>query len=75
MTRKSIRFHQGMLATLALLCLLLAGCSTAPKSSGGYAKKTPGVAAPAGTAGKSGSLPKAGSGRGGYYLDDGPMDE
>lgn len=56
---------------LALLCLVLTGCSTTPKSSSGrYPGKTSGTT----SAGTSSGLPKAGSGRGGYYQDDGPME-
>ncbi|MCL1887135.1 MAG: septal ring lytic transglycosylase RlpA family protein, partial [Betaproteobacteria bacterium] len=54
----------------ALLCLVLAGCSTVPKSSG---KHSPGKASEV-TGGTSSKMPKAGSGRGGYYQDDGPME-
>lgn len=50
------------MAMLASACaLLLSGCSTTPKSSGKVA------------AGKTGKV-KVKKG-GGYYLDDGPMDE
>lgn len=56
---------------LAVCCLMLAGCSTTPKSSGRYPGKTSGTTASSQT---SSGLPKAGSGRGGYYQDDGPME-
>src|SRR5690606_915729 len=57
----------------ALTLLLLAGCSTTPLSGSSSSK-------PAQTAGSTKStgyptLPAAGSGRGGYYLDDGPGDD
>ena len=60
-----------LVVLLAICCMMLAGCSTTPKSSGRYPGKTSGTTASAGTAS---TLPKAGSGRGGYYLDDGPME-
>lgn len=51
--------------------LILVGCSTASKAPSG--KSTSSIS----TAGKSqsGALPPAGSGRGGYYLDDGPLEQ
>ncbi len=58
-------------ALAALLLLALAGCGTLPKPAapapGPGAAKTPGRANPTLPA-----LPPAGSGRGGYYKDDGP---
>ncbi|HWV62709.1 MAG TPA: septal ring lytic transglycosylase RlpA family protein [Oxalicibacterium sp.] len=60
-----------VVSCLALL-LALAGCSSTPvapsssSTSSQPAAKSPGAAYPA--------LPPAGSGRGGYYLDDGPGD-
>ncbi len=64
---------QVALVLSVLTLLLLAGCSTTPLSSSSASK-------PAQTAGSTKSsgypaLPAAGSGRGGYYLDDGPGDD
>jgi len=64
-------FINPLFGLVAAFCLVLVGCSTTPKSSGRY----PGTSGSAST-GKTGSkLPKAGSGRGGYYQDDGPMED
>lgn len=58
---------------IALVPLALAGCSSVPLSepSADAASARP---APAKTASKLPVLPAAGSGRGGYYQDDGPGD-
>lgn len=63
-------FRGSWVALPMLVLLALAGCSSVPVSS-------PAPAAPAKPAAKSSTstypaLPAAGSGRGGYYLDDGP---
>jgi rare lipoprotein A len=56
-----------------LLSLILAGCGTSPKTS-----SVPGAPAKSGAGNSAGRnvpvLPPAGSGRGGYYKDDGPGD-
>lgn len=66
----NLTHKSGLLALLALLCALaLAGCSSVPLDS------TPtGKAAGKSKAGAHPVLPPAGSGRGGYYKDDGPGD-
>ncbi len=57
-----------------LLSLILAGCGPSPQTS-----STPSAPVQSGSAGKTAgrnvpALPPAGSGRGGYYKDDGPGD-
>ncbi|HWW06525.1 septal ring lytic transglycosylase RlpA family protein [Collimonas sp.] len=54
-----------------LLSLILAGCGTSPKIS-----STPSAPVKSGSSASRGvpALPPAGSGRGGYYKDDGPGD-
>jgi rare lipoprotein A len=62
-----------LLASLLAPLLILSGCGSAPKSA---APDTP-AARGASTAKPSTqlpALPRAGSGRGGYYMDDGPGD-
>ena len=77
-TIKGQRFFYGRFAILIVLgALLLGGCSTIYRTAKQTAQKKPGTQtagrkAPAGTAGSG--LPPAGSGRGGYYQDDGPME-
>jgi len=63
---------QVVFCLLTLTILLLAGCSTTPRSgsSSGKPAQTVGSTKPSGYP----ALPPAGSGRGGYYLDDGPGD-
>ncbi len=54
---------------LALCALLLAACGSVPQAPVEQGAKTPPVSASSAPA-----LPPAGSGRGGYYMDDGPGD-
>lgn len=53
-------------AATCALALALAGCASGPAPTGSGAKVSSGAGLP--------FLPKAGSGRGGYYKDDGPGD-
>src|SRR5690606_26758332 len=57
-----------MLLLSATALLMLAGCSSTPSSNSSAGKS-------ASAGGAYPSLPPAGSGRGGYYLDDGPGDD
>lgn len=61
-------------AAAGLCGLALAGCGSLPQAPAGDAatKGQPAPAAKAKDAGRSAQLPPAGSGRGGYYQDDGP---
>ena len=65
--------NQGLLAAAGLVLLTLAGCGSVPRAPASDATST---RSPAPTVrGKDAArvaLPPAGSGRGGYYLDDGP---
>jgi len=67
------RYNLATYSSALLLSLILAGCGTSPKTSSvpaGPAKSGAGN-----TAGRNvPALPAAGSGRGGYYKDDGPGD-
>ena len=74
---KGLRIFYGRCAILLVLAsLLLGGCSTVYR----VAKQTAPKKSPTQTAGKKSpgttgtGLPPAGSGRGGYYQDDGPME-
>ncbi|MES2068949.1 MAG: septal ring lytic transglycosylase RlpA family protein [Pseudomonadota bacterium] len=58
---------------LGLPCLLLVACSSAPKAPLSEAPRPAGPAAKS-SASSAPQLPKAGSGKGGYYKDDGPGD-
>ncbi len=62
--RKNIYRFQFLLILSVFFCFILSGCSTT--KSDRYSSSR--------TASTSSGLPKAGSGRGGYYQDDGPMD-
>lgn len=63
----------GLYLSMALCALLLAACGSVPPApTEPVAQKKP---APTASKSKRPSLPPAGSGRGGYYLDDGPGDE
>jgi len=72
--------HLPLALALAFFAVLLGGCSSLPKAPS-TSKNTPSVApAPAPVAysrtpGSAPALPAAGSGRGGYYQDDGPGDK
>ena len=61
------------------LCALLLGCGSMPKapvSADAASNRSAPVASGAGNAARAHpALPAAGSGRGGYYLDDGPGDQ
>jgi len=61
---------------LALLAppVFLIGCGSAPKPASPVPESTPRPAAPAKASPGIPALPPAGSGRGGYYMDDGPGD-
>jgi rare lipoprotein A len=61
MMRRAGALH---LAPVLVCLLVLAGCGSTPSPRGGSAGPDAGLP----------SLPKAGSGRGGYYKDDGPGD-
>lgn len=62
----------GLYLNTTLCALLLAACGSVPQApSESTAQKQPSPA----TKAKKPSLPPAGSGRGGYYLDDGPGDD
>ncbi len=70
---KSIKHQLGLLL-LALVVLLLAACGSAPQKPPS-SRPVPASSAAAAQAGQPApSMPKAGSGRGGYYKDDGPGD-
>jgi rare lipoprotein A len=57
---------------LTIVCVLgLAGCSSLPNSSAPVASS---ASSPSSSKSSYPTLPPAGSGRGGYYLDDGPGD-
>lgn len=64
--------HRHLNTSLLLLPLILAGCSSVPLN-----EPAPVASAPAATRKPSNlpALPPAGSGRGGYYKDDGPGDD
>lgn len=68
--KRQTRHLRFLLILLSVFSLFLAGCSSVPKSSGGYSSSKAGKSSGLTSSG----LPKAGSGRGGYYQDDGPMD-
>jgi rare lipoprotein A len=57
-------------ALLAAISLILAGCGSAPKAP----ERGADSASTRPRAGGAPALPRAGSGRGGYYQDDGPAD-
>jgi len=67
------RYNVATYSSALLLSLILAGCGTSPKTS-----SVPAAPAKSGAGGIAGrnvpALPPAGSGRGGYYKDDGPGD-
>lgn len=67
---------RGLLAAICLMALALAGCGSVPRAPGGdAAPRRPFVPAARGkNAPRAAQLPAAGSGRGGYYQDDGPGD-
>jgi rare lipoprotein A len=70
-----IQYHHWRTVALIVLAAVLAGCGSAPKSSStaDASRRTQ----PAGSKRSSDgypALPAAGSGRGGYYQDDGPGD-
>ena len=64
------------LPALLTLLLALAGCSSVPLTSTAPGAHAPAPAAPGKARAEAGTpaLPAAGSGRGGYYQDDGPGD-
>jgi rare lipoprotein A len=64
-------------ASLLLCTLFLSGCGSAPKltSSSNQARPTSAVTKSRSVTSATPVLPKANSGQGGYYLDDGPGDE
>ncbi len=64
-------------AALVLCALFLSACGSAPKiaSSGDQPKTRAGVSKPRSAPSTTPILPKANSGQGGYYLDDGPGDD
>ncbi len=66
--KKNICSFQFLLVFDISFCFFLAGCSTTKTYSGYSSSRSTSI----GTTGSG--LPKAGSGRGGYYQDDGPMD-
>ncbi|MET3106754.1 rare lipoprotein A [Oxalobacteraceae bacterium GrIS 1.18] len=79
----TVRFKSRLqLITLMMLALLLAACGSAPKNAASPVDKANARATTAETAAAAGnqpgrpapSMPKAGSGRGAYYKDDGPGD-
>ncbi len=69
------RLRESTITLSVTVLLALAGCSSVPLSS---PSPSPSSGTPQSTPSKAGSkhpvLPPAGSGRGGYYLDDGPGD-
>ncbi|HWU97189.1 MAG TPA: septal ring lytic transglycosylase RlpA family protein [Oxalicibacterium sp.] len=69
------RLRESTIILSVTVLLALAGCSSVPLSS---PSTSPSPGTPQSTPSKAGSkhpvLPPAGSGRGGYYLDDGPGD-
>ena len=69
---------QGLTTPIRMLCLvwllLLAACSSTPHTPSVARPVTSGTAVPAQSVQSAPSLPKAGSGRGAYYKDDGPGD-
>ncbi|MDQ7969673.1 MAG: septal ring lytic transglycosylase RlpA family protein [Oxalicibacterium faecigallinarum] len=70
---RSIRWPELSIVVSGLSLLILTGCGTTPLSTSSASKPSP-----ASHSGKPSSypvLPPAGSGRGGYYLDDGPGDD
>ena len=75
---KSKIFFAGLLrpVPLILLALLFSGCSSSPKIKAPADQRNPVAKAPLAKPGNSNipDLPKANSGRGGYYQDDGPGD-
>jgi rare lipoprotein A len=70
-----IQYNHWRNIAFSLIAAALAGCGAAPKSSpvAESAASRP-AAVPKSTPNNLPSLPPAGSGRGGYYLDDGPGD-
>lgn len=76
-TFSSCRISHKTLRLAAILTLTLAGCNTvrAPSTSPAPVDAGKNPARPAPAAGAAApTMPAAGSGRGGYYLDDGPGD-
>lgn len=69
--RKQVRFLCFLATWLTVVSLVMTGCSTVRQPSSG--RSSAGTVSGTATATASG-LPKAGSGRGGYYKDDGPME-
>lgn len=65
------RRHIAYVLQGALCALVLAACGSVPQAP----VEQPGTKAPPVAASKRPSLPPAGSGRGGYYQDDGPGDQ
>ncbi|MET3123106.1 rare lipoprotein A [Oxalobacteraceae bacterium GrIS 2.11] len=79
----TVRFKSRLqLITLMMLALLLAACGSAPKNAASPVDKANARTTTAETAAAAGNqpgrpaplMPKAGSGRGAYYKDDGPGD-
>ena len=67
-----LRSHDRLRVISILLLLILAGCSSVPTTP---VPPTPTVAKAGSAKSSHPALPAAGSGRGGYYQDDGPGDE
>jgi rare lipoprotein A len=68
-----LRPHNSLSVLSIVLLLILTGCSSVPMTP---VPATPTIAkAPSGAKSSHPALPAAGSGRGGYYQDDGPGDE
>lgn len=72
-TPAALQRQLGRYFQIALCALLLAACGSVPQAPSDQGAKKPSTS----TASKSkrSALPPAGSGRGGYYLDDGPGDD
>lgn len=72
-----IQYNQWRIIALVPIASVLAACGSAPKSSSTVADATPRMQAPSAKRAPNGhpALPPAGSGRGGYYLDDGPGED
>ncbi|RJG03054.1 septal ring lytic transglycosylase RlpA family protein [Noviherbaspirillum sedimenti] len=67
--------HTGNFFQFTLCALLLAACGSVPQAPVEQDVKTGNKKRPAASASSRPALPPAGSGRGGYYLDDGPGDQ
>ncbi|HYD61347.1 MAG TPA: septal ring lytic transglycosylase RlpA family protein [Noviherbaspirillum sp.] len=65
-----LHHHAAQLLALCALSLILAGCGSVPMSSSSEPATRPAAKSPSSPL----ALPPAGSGRGGYYMDDGPGD-